>query len=84
MYATNVERAGGARDETELYIGHSRAQLIQMFVRIERKYGIQYAHDFRYTFKEHTKPNPLPKLWRKIKREIRKHIDAWQQELPLF
>lgn len=84
MYATNVERAGGARDESEVYISYTRAELIAMFVRIERKYGVHFAHDFHYTFKEYRKPNPLPMLWRKIKREIRKHIDAWQQELPLF
>lgn len=26
----------------------------------------------------------LPILWRKIKKTIRKQIDGWQQELPLF
>lgn len=83
MYATNVKRDGGARDESELYIQYDRARLIQMFVRIERKYGVHFAHDFPYTF-EGGKHNPLPRLWRRIKQKIRKHIDAWQQELPLF
>lgn len=37
----------------------------------------------RSTRGERREPNP-PMLWRRIKTAIRKHIDAWQQELPLF
>lgn len=80
------KRRGGARDESEIYIGYNRDALLQMIIRIEKKYGITFAHDFEYT------PAPaesksslrLPFLWRTMKKAIRKHLDGWQQELPLF
>ena len=84
MYAKNVERAGGARDESEVYIGYTADELVQMFIRIERKYGVHFAHDFPYTFKDLRKPSPLPVLWRKIKKQIRKFIDGEQLTLPLY
>lgn len=84
MYAKNVERAGGARDESEVYIGYTAEELMRMFVRMERKYGIRFAHDFSYTFNNVNTPNPLPVLWRKVKRQIRKFIDAEQLTLPIF
>lgn len=37
MYATNVKRDGGARDETEMYIDYSREELLAMLKRIENR-----------------------------------------------
>ena len=37
MYASNVERAGGARDESEVYINYSREELSAMLRRIENR-----------------------------------------------
>ena len=37
MYASNVERAGGARDESEVYIDYSREELSAMLRRIENR-----------------------------------------------
>ena len=37
MYATNVKRDGGARDETEMYINYSREELSAMLKRLENR-----------------------------------------------
>ena len=75
------ERRGGARDDSEIYISYSRNRLLEMIICREARMGVSYRHDFVYRFKAH---ESLPFLWRKFKRNIREHIDGWQQELPLF
>ncbi len=75
------KRRGGARDDTEIYIGHTREELLGMIMAIERKYGVRHNHAFSYKFR----PSRPPFFdWRKYKKKIRKTIDAWQMELPLF
>lgn len=75
------KRRGGQRDDSEVYIGYSREQLMQLIVDTERKLGTIHDHDFKYHFKKH---RSLPQLWRTLKRNLRECIDGWQQELPLF
>ena len=75
------ERRGGARDDSEIYISYSRNRLLEMIICREAGMGVSYRHDFVCRFKAH---KSLPFLWRKFKRNIREHIDGWQQELPLF
>lgn len=72
---------------------------MHLFRHIERKYGIRYEHNPALdTYKPWRDDVPysewrcrelralyaVPRLWRKVKRIIRKHLDGWQQELPLF
>lgn len=100
MRTTRKEkRRGGARDDSIIYINYTTAQLMQLFRRIERKYGIHYEHNpaldtyrpwredvpySQWARNERGTLQAVPRLWRKVKRIIRKHLDGWQQELPLF
>lgn len=81
MKEKKEKRRGGARDDSEVYISYSRQQLLDLIIRQEDRIGISYCHNFSYEFKSH---QSIPILWHKIYKRIRKHIDSWQQELPLF
>lgn len=81
-------------DRSILTIDLNREELGILFENIE-KYGIKKTRLLLNAYRRQ-RPQPsrihlpkvpverLPILWRKIKKTIRKQIDGWQQELPLF
>lgn len=75
------KRRGGARDESEVNINFSRIKLLESIIAKDKELGVHFDHSFTYRSKHH-KSHPVS--WRGIKRVIRKYIDGWQQELPLF
>lgn len=79
MGSTKEKRRGGIRDESVIYIGYSRHRLIEMLADIDRRLGVKFDTPAR-----HIVSVVMPELWRKYKKIVRKHIDGWQQELPLF
>lgn len=80
MGSTKEKRRGGIRDESVIYIGYSRHRLIEMLAEVDRRLGVTYID----TLTRHIISVVMPELWRKYKKIVRKHIDGWQQELPLF
>lgn len=100
MRTTQKEkRRGGARDDSIIYINYNAAQLMQLLRSIDRKYGVRHGHNpaldtykpwredvpySRWARNERRTLQVVPRLWRKVKRIIRNHLDGWQQELPLF
>lgn len=77
--AQKQKRRGGARDDSFLLIGFSRLQLLKYYIELEKILGISFDHT---TYSAKNTSSPL--LWRKVKKEIRKNIDGWQQELPFL
>lgn len=58
----NEKRRGGVRDETEIYLNYTQDELLDLFVRLDQVLGVNFKHEFSYSFK---KTYNLNSVWKK-------------------
>lgn len=51
MDCPKKQRQGGTRDNTEIYIGYTREELVHMLQCIDKRLGVSLCSNFEYKFK---------------------------------